>query len=367
MRVLFLTQYPKIAPSPRYRVYQLVPWLQANGVDCTVEPLLGVEEYKQSRQKGKLFSKAAMLAKAVLRRRRLVARAHEFDLVYILKGAFMYGPPLFERKLRKQDVAMAFDFDDAIYIHKDSTHNGLVDRFKSTERIPETIGMVDSVIVPNQYLADYSRGFNENVTVVAEAEDTDRFIPRDAHEPKSDGKYVIGWIGSPSTVKYMRLIAPALQRVCAEFPNLVLRSVGGTFEAEGVRVENIPWTYEREVENFQALDIGIMPLPLEEWSKGKSGCKLRQYMATGVPGVATRIGYNCELVEHGKNGLLVETQEEWYDALSSLIRNHNLRNQLANNARQSVVERFSLPVIGPQLKKALEEAIALRKKSLTDR
>jgi glycosyltransferase involved in cell wall biosynthesis len=355
MRILFLTQYPEQAPSPRYRVYQLVSWLEANGIECDVRPLIGEADYLKSRQKGKTIWKSWLLAKGYLGRMKLARRAADYDLVYILKGAFMYGPPRIERRIRKTGTPMVFDFDDAIYIHKPSTDHRFADRFKSLDRIPETVRMVDRVVVPNDYLGDYSRQLNENVTVVAEAEDTDRFTVRPPHQPTNN--IVIGWIGSPSTAKYLKLITPALQEICRRHPGVTIRTVGGHYEAEGVRVENRPWTFDKEVENFHALDIGIMPLPLEEWSKGKSGCKLRQYMASGVPGVATRIGYNCELVEEGKTGFLVESQEEWIEALESLIVDHELRNRIAQAARQDVVKRFSIPVIGPKLLAALQQTI----------
>ena len=358
MRILFLTQYPKIAPSPRYRVYQLVEWLEQNGVQCDVRPLVDEVAYLKSRKKGNLLWKAKLMTSAYLKRRSIAKKARDYDLVYILKGAFMYGPPRIERLIRKTGVPMIFDFDDAIFIHKGSTSNGIVDRFRSTDRIPETIKMVDRVVVPNSYLADYSSKLNPNVTVVAEAEDTVKFTSRPAHQPSD--KIVIGWIGSPSTVKYLKLIQGALREICQRHPHVVIRTVGGNFESEGVRVENLPWTFDQEIQNFHALDIGIMPLPMEEWSKGKSGCKLRQYMASGVPGVATKIGYNCELVENDDHGLLVETESEWVAALEKLVLDHELRNKIAKAARESVVQRFSIPVIGPQLIKAFEQTIQMR-------
>jgi glycosyltransferase involved in cell wall biosynthesis len=355
MRVLFLVQYPETAPSPRYRVYQMIPWLEANGVNCHVVPMIGTQDFVRSRATGDLFWKSKLMWRAFRNRMRIASRASEYDLVYVLKGAFLYGPPIIERKIRRQQVPMIFDFDDAIHIHKKSTFNPLLDMFRSTERVPETIRMVDQIVVPNSYLADYSRQFTDKVTVVAEAEDTDKFTMRQKHQ--NSDRIVIGWVGSPSTAKYLKLITPALQRVCQLYPHAVVRVVGGTYEAEGVRTETIPWSLENEVSLFQALDIGIMPLPLEEWSKGKSGCKLRQYMASGVPGVATSIGYNCELVENGKTGFLVTEQEEWVEALSKLIQSAVMRQSIADAARQSVVERFSIPGIGPQLKQVFERTI----------
>ena len=336
-------------------MYQLVAWLEENGVQCDVHPLVDEQGFLKSRKRGNTLWKAQLLARAFAQRLRLAKRADQYDLVYILKGAFMYGPPWIERRIRKSGVPMIFDFDDAIFIHKSSTANGIMDRFRFTNRIPETVKMVDRIVVPNSYLADYSRKLNSNVTIVPEAEDTVRFTARPKHRPSE--KIVIGWIGSPSTVKYLSLIQGALQEICRRHSHVVIRSVGGHFECQGVRTENVPWTLEQEIQNFHASDIGIMPLPMEEWSKGKSGCKLRQYMASGVPAVATKIGYNRELVNHSGLGFLVESKAEWVEALEKLILDHELRNSIAMAARESVVQRFSIPVIGPQLLAAFQQTI----------
>jgi glycosyltransferase involved in cell wall biosynthesis len=330
--------------------------LEQHGIVCDVVPMIGDDDFPRSRKKGDWFWKSKTMLAAFLNRWHLASTVREYDLVYVLKGAYIYGPPLIERRIREAGVPMVFDFDDAIHIHKKSTNSGIVDYLKSTNRVSETIKMVDQVIVPNDYLASYSRQFNPHVTVVAEAEDTDKFIPRSEHKNDSS-KIIVGWVGSPSTVKYLNLVEPAMRQLCERFPYLVFRVIGGQFAAEGVRVDNVAWSLDKEVELFHGLDIGIMPLPLEEWSKGKSGCKLRQYMASGVPGVATRIGYNCELVEDGVTGFLVESQQEWIDALAKLIEQPELRNEIAARAREDVVRRFSIPVIGPQLKQALQDVV----------
>ena len=355
MRVLFLVQYPQQAPSPRYRVYQLVPWLESAGVECCVEPLIGESDYPTARSSGKYLSKSRMLAAGLVRRVSALLKARKYDLVYVLKGAFPYGPPVLEQLLRAASVPVIFDFDDAIHIHKTSCSHRLLDYLKSTRRVGQLAALATRVVVPNEYLAEFARQFNPSVTVVAEAEDTERLIPRPPHENRE--KVVIGWVGSSSTAKYLTLIQEALRTVCNRFPQVVLRVIGGKFDSDGVRTEVLNWQFEREVQQFHDLDIGIMPLPLEEWSKGKSGCKLRQYMAAGVPGVGTAIGYNLELVEHGRTGLLATTQEEWVECLSRLVESAELRNAIAAAARQDVEQRFALNVIGPQLEAAIRETV----------
>jgi len=355
MRVLFLVQYPRQAPSPRYRVYQLVPWLEEAGVECDVEPLIRESDYAAARSAGMYLDKSRMLAGGFARRVSALLRARKYDLVYVLKGAFPYGPPIIEQLLRTSNVPVIFDFDDAIHIHKKSVSHRFLDYFKSTRRVGQVATLASRVVVPNEFLADFAREFNSAVTVVPEAENTDRLIPRQTH--RNGSKVVIGWVGSSSTAKYLTLVEDALRTVCDRFSNVVLRVIGGKFYAEGVRTELVDWKFDREVQQFHELDIGIMPLPLEEWSKGKSGCKLRQYMAAGVPGVGTAIGYNIELVEHGRTGFLATTQDEWVDCLSNLIERPDLRNTIAEAARRDVEQRFAIDVIGPQLEAAIRETV----------
>ena len=355
MRVLFLVQYPRQAPSPRYRVYQLVPWLEEAGIECDVEPLIGENDYTAARSAGKYFDKSRMLVGGFARRVSALLRARKYDLVYVLKGAFPYGPPIIEQLLRTSNVPVIFDFDDAIHIHKKSVSHRLLDYLKSTRRVGQVATLASRVVVPNEFLADFAREFNSAVTVVPEAENTERFVSRTPHENGS--KVVIGWVGSSSTAKYLTLIEEALRAVCDRFPNVVLRVIGGKFEAEGVRTELVDWNFDQEVQQFHDLDIGIMPLPLEEWSKGKSGCKLRQYMAAGVPGVGTAIGYNLELVEHGHTGFLATSQDEWVDCLSTLIERPEFRNAIADAARRDVEQRFAINVIGPKLEAVIRETV----------
>lgn len=355
MRVLFLVQYPQQAPSPRYRVYQLVPWLENAGVECDVEPLIGESDYAAARSSGRYPGKIRMLAAGLVRRVSALLKSRKYDLVYVLKGAFPYGPPMIEQLLRARNIPVIFDFDDAIHIHKKSVSHRFLDYLKSTRRVGQVAALANRVVVPNEYLADFAREFNSSVTVVPEAEDTERLIPRKPHE--NGQPIVIGWVGSSSTAKYLKLIEEALRTVSDRFPNVTVRVIGGRFESKGVRTELVDWEFDRELQQFHDLDIGIMPLPLEEWSKGKSGCKLRQYMAAGVPGVGTAIGYNLELVDHGRTGFLATTQDEWVEYLTTLIEDADLRNTIAAAARFDVEQRFAIDVIGPQLEAAIRETV----------
>jgi glycosyltransferase involved in cell wall biosynthesis len=130
---------------------------------------------------------------------------------------------------------------------------------------------------------------------------------------------------------------------------------GGAFRPEGIPVEQVPWTMDTEVPHLHGFDIGIMPLPLEEWSKGKSGGKARTYMAVGLPVVCTGIGFNRELIRDGETGFLVETTAEWTESLSKLVESSGLRQRVGDAARREVEERYSLQRLGPEFVRILEE------------
>ena len=352
MKVLFLTQYPRQGPSSRYRVYQLLPWLRENDVDCDVRSLIAEEDYDWVRRKGHVVSKSFLMCRSWVSRLIQTIRSGHYDLVYILKTAFPIGPPIFETILSKNSTPFVVDYDDAIYLQQESVDHRFLDGLKSTHYFNKVLQMADGVIVPNEFLRRHSEKLNRNVFLVPEAEDTERLVPRPSHS--NNGSLIVGWVGSPSTAQYLDLIAPSLQRLCKNFPQVKCRFIGGQWSKEGVRTEFVPWSMEKETENLQSLDIGLMPLTDTDWSRGKSGCKLRQYMSVGVPGVASRVGYNCELIQSADHGLLVDNdQDAWYSALSNLVLNPDFRNKIAIAARTRVENEFAIEKVGPVLKDAL--------------
>lgn len=352
MKVLFLTQYPRQGPSSRYRVYQMVPWLEANGVECEVRSLVSEQDYGWMRGRGRYAAKTWLMGKSWVSRLIQILRSSRYDVVYVLKTAFPLGPPLFETLASRVKCPFVVDYDDAIFLHRDSVDHAFLDGFKATHHFNRILRLADGVIVPNDFLREHSLRYNQCVLKVPEAEDTERLRPRGPH--RNDGDVIVGWVGSPSTASYLDLIEPALRRICSDYPQVRCRFIGGNWTAPGIRSEYVPWTLEREVENLQSLDIGLMPLTDTDWSRGKSGCKLRQYMSVGVPSVASRVGYNCELVLDRSHGLLVSnTEDEWYDALAELIESSDQRNRIACAARQRVEEEFTIEKIGPVFKEAL--------------
>jgi glycosyltransferase involved in cell wall biosynthesis len=219
----------------------------------------------------------------------------------------------------------------------------------------------DRVIAGNEYLAEYARRFSSAVTVIPTCVDTTRFVPS-AHASNNGARRaapVVGWIGSPTTVPYLRALAPLLQRVAREHP-FVLR-VSGSGEAiavPGVPTEQPAWTLHGEVELFNTCDVGVYPLTDDEWSRGKCGFKAIEFMACGVPVVASAVGVNREIIEDGVNGFLASTDHEWSDKLSRLLCDQDLRRRLGAAGRNTIEQRYSLQVIAPKLEATLRALVA---------
>ncbi|QIK95831.1 glycosyltransferase family 4 protein [Sphingomonas sp. HDW15A] len=205
-----------------------------------------------------------------------------------------------------------------------------------------------AVTAGNAYLADYARRWNANVHIIPTTVDTDAYAPV-ASRPA--GPPVIGWIGSPSTWAYVRPYLPLLADLCAGGRAQFL-AVGAGRDAEADRFEGMEardWAEHREVADVQAMDIGIMPLPDEPWARGKCGYKLIQYMACGLPAVASPVGVNVQIVKVGQTGFLANSNSDWRSALQHLIDTPGDRARLGAAGRARAIADYSLASWAPRV------------------
>jgi glycosyltransferase involved in cell wall biosynthesis len=215
--------------------------------------------------------------------------------------------------------------------------------------------MARQVMVGNRHLRDYAVQYNTEVTIIPTTIDTRRYRP-ELRTSRADGVPVIGWTGSYSTHQHLRRLFPALTRL-AERHRFRLVVVGTEApQIPGVEVEFRPWRSESEVQDLADLDIGVMPLPDDAWSRGKCGLKALQYMALAVPAIVSPVGVNTEIVEDGVNSIVAKTDEEWVEQLSRLIQDPLLRGRLGRAARRTVEERYSAEVFAPRVYDVFEKA-----------
>jgi glycosyltransferase involved in cell wall biosynthesis len=346
---------PDKSPGQRYRLEQWQPLLLQFGVKTRFEAFESPELNALLYGPGQIVRKIDLLAESFIRRIKLLKTIREYDLVYIFREATLLGPALIERRIHKLGVPIIFDFDDATFIRYISPSNGLISLLKCAGKTRTLCRIAAHVIAGNQHLADYALRFNQNVTIVPTTIDTDKYtlkirsaIP---HQP------VIGWTGSYSTLQHLDALKGTLARL-AKIEDFRLRVIGPpNFRFEGMQIDLIPWNSASEVADLRPIDIGIMPLPDNQWTRGKCACKALQYMGLGIPAVCSPVGVNSEIIQDGVNGFLAEGPDEWIEKLSRLLRSPDLRTRIGMAGRATVEAKFSARVQVPRVFEALRSAV----------
>lgn len=345
--ILLLCPYPKgVAPSQRFRFEQYLGALEQHHFTVDFRPFLTDRAWRMLYTRGRMLQKILSIACGFIRRVALLFRAvPRADFVFIHREASPIGPPVFEfiiaKILRKKII---YDFDDAIWLPNTSEENAMVSRIKWHSKVRSICKWSYRVSAGNAYLASFARQFGNRVIINPTTVDTGVMHPRSLNAVERTGNRVtIGWTGSHSTLKYLQLIEPALVFLEKEFSDS-LQFVVIADRPPSLALKNmvfVPWNKESEVEDLSRLDIGIMPLEDDPWSRGKCALKALQYMAIGIPTVASPVGVNALVIEHGINGFLADTQESWTSSLKGLIENPGLRIQLGDAGRKKVVANYS--------------------------
>lgn len=320
-------------PSARYRVRQMIPELEQQGISITeFFPTLGT--YPPRKKILRPFWAVGTLGERIP----AIVKTFNYDLVW-LQREFLSTKYTLERYTKKPRV---LDVDDAIWLNSDDDFAG---------RLAESCELV---ICGNDYLANYFSQWNKNIEIIPTSVDTNKFKPANVGEG-----LVIGWTGTGGNFQYLYQIEPALDKVLRAFPDATLRIVSDrrpTFnDLPDTQVEYIQWSPENEVRTIQGMSIGLMPLGNSEWEKGKCSYKMLLYMACGVPVVVSPIGMNSEVLGRGQCGFAADDERGWIDGLTTLLlANARLRTQMGNTGRQVVLDHYSLGVLAPRLSACLK-------------
>jgi glycosyltransferase involved in cell wall biosynthesis len=355
LRVLaWVPQEVDTSPGQRFRIEQWDPYLRREGIEITYSPFAPAHLTTLLQQPGRLAQKARGIVKALRHRLRDTWKASSFDLVYVFREGALLGPALLERILSRSRIPFVFDFDDAIWVRYVSPANSYLSYLRFPGKTATLCRLARHVMVGNSYLGDYASRYNNRVSIVPTTIDTVKYAPI---LPRADSRPVIGWTGSYSTIQYLRQVRGALERLRARRDFRVV-VVGGTgFEAGAVEVEHRPWRSATEVQDISGFDIGIMPLPDAEWERGKCGLKALQYMALGLPSVVSPVGINREIIDHGRNGFLASTEDDWVVMLDRLLADAKLRFQVGRAARVTVEGRFSAKVQAPRVAEVFRSVV----------
>lgn len=347
MRVLAVV--PSIydtSPGQRFRIEQWEPILAAGGVEITYAPFESPELRSVLYQSGHTISKIGAVIDGMKRRSRELDSIGDFDLVYLFREAALLGAPWFERKIKRSGVPIVFDFDDAIFVSYKSPSNGYLSYLKFPAKTAEICRIATHVMAGNQYLADYASRHNPNVTIIPSTIDTEKYV---AAERVSGEKITIGWSGSYSTVQHLDTMRQVLQEL-AKTEDFRLRIIGpATYDLPGVDVVCTPWQAATEVSDLQSIDIGLMPLPDDKWTRGKCGFKALQYISLAIPAICSPVGVNSTIIRDGENGFLADDPSEWIEKITQLLHSADLRQKLGIAGRETVERGYSAKVIAPKV------------------
>lgn len=343
MKLLFLASGDRV-PSCRFRVLQLVPHLRAAGHRCVVAHSFP-QKYDYFRWLG--FRPSQRLKRVVRYLHWLRARWGRFDAVILERELF--NDATWDMEQRFRDVARTFvlDIDDAVFQN-------------FPEKFQHLVPMADLVFAGNRNLQEWLQPLNANVILMPTCVDFELYRPRPP-DPTPRQRPVVGWMGTEGNIMYLGEAADGL-RAAARQHDFELRVIAGgrgtlhELNLDGVNVRFVPWNKATEADEIPQFDIGLMPLFDDAWSKYKCGLKLLQYMAAGVPGIASPVGVNAEIVDHSRNGFLARTPDEWAAALDALLQNEATRHEIGAAARQTAVERYSVAANLPQWIAAVEDA-----------
>ena len=333
MRILMLTRFAAMGANSRYRLLQYIPLLEGAGHQVEVRAMLDDDYLEAMYASGRrnLWHTARGYARRISQLRGL----DQYDVVLCDQEFLPYFPAIADTLIAGRCRRMIVDYDDAAYV-KYQRIPGL------RNRIPVLMGAAEAVVIGTQYLAEFASQYSRNVHVIPTVVDTARYIPK--HDYRTGRGLLLVWIGTPITARFLRPIASALTALNQKYPELRIRLVGAGEALRDVLpfAEVVEWSETSEVRLLAECDVGLMPLPDNEFTRGKCGLKLIQYMAAGLPVVGSPVGTNCDIISEGRDGFLASEPQEWFVALERLIINEDLRREFGRNGVEKVRQRYSL-------------------------
>jgi glycosyltransferase involved in cell wall biosynthesis len=354
VKVLAVATHPVEGASTRYRLLAYLPALERHGFRVTFHPFFPSGVLDSIYGPGNRLRRAYYVLRGTIERS-IYLRSREFALLFIHRELFPLGRSFLLSRLKKREVGIVYDYDDALFLPQ-RRGRWLLEKLEDPDGTRQLIAASDTVIAGNAFLLEYAKRYNPRAILIPTAIETAKIRARafDAEH----GRCVVGWIGSHTTEKYVHGLVPVLEKLSAN-ASFSVKIVGARQEVSigGVEVVQLPWELNRETEDFQSCDIGVYPLWNDEWAKGKCGFKAIQFMAAGVPVVASSVGANSEIIRDGVDGFLASSEEEWYSKILLLLRDAGLRREMGLAGRRTVEERYSLGAHTPRFLAALDGVV----------
>ena len=319
LKVYFLIQEWE-HPASRYRVLQYVPYLKESRIE----------------------SKVALFPDSFCKWMKLFSKIQDYDIIFIQKKRLWRWQLWY---LRRKHIKIIYDFDDAVMFK--SPVDGGGKSFKRERTFARMVRHSNLIIAGNQYLKTQALPYNKNIAIIPTAIDTSKYTMKDYSRNKE--KVTIGWIGSKSSLPFLKELTPAFDHLANHHDDIELKIIcNDFFDCEKMPVIKKTWALEDENSDLQDIDIGLAPLPNHEWTKGKCATKLLQYLSIGIPVVCSPVGVHNEIIQEGVNGLFAASLEEWTEKIALLIKDNTLRERIGLEGKKTVESHYSLKANVPK-------------------
>lgn len=361
MKVLVLSPAPyDTSPALRFRVEQWARYLAAEGVRFTFVPFEDAALRAVIYEPGRYAAKIGNTLRALGRRFALLPRVRDHDVVLVHREAASLGPAILERLIARQGVPIVYDFDDPIWLPYRSPTNGALSYLKWPAKVAGICRLAAVVTAGNRLLAGWARRHAAAVEVVPSTVDLARYPARPA---PAAGPLTLGWTGSHTTLPFLETLLPVLRRFEGRRPfRLTVVSHTDTYRPVGLAAEvrSTKWRAATEAQDLSGMDVGLAPFPDAGWTPWRCHGKVLQYMAAGVPTVASRVGILPDYIRDGETGYLAATDDEWLDRLGRLADDPVLRHRIGLAGRDTIAREYSAHVWAPRVKEILLRAVASR-------
>lgn len=345
-KLLVICPYPEgIAAGQRLKYEQYFVGLNNRGISITVRPFFDKNGWDALYKDGRYLNKVIATLKGYFRRTKTLFEVKDYDAVYIFMWVAPFFDRFFETLIRIFSKRLVYDFDDSIHQEIDPNIDKFYKKFfKGRQKIKYLIRNSDFVITSSPFNLDYclENNINSNAIYIPCTLNSDRFKPKDY---KDESKQItLGWTGTFTSKNYLDSIRDVLIESCQKYNLKLILITNFEYSISEVNSEVIYWKEESEIEDLQKIDIGLYPLIASNWALGKGGLKVLQYMSVGIPSISTNFGTAINIVEHGVDGYLADSKDDWLNYISILVNDSDRRSNMGKAARKKVIENYSIGV-----------------------
>ena len=349
-KILIICPFPKGVQAGQRLKYEIhLNTFENNGYSIEISSFIDLKTWNYIFKKGFLINKILSTIFGYVKRTKDIFKLHKYDIVYVFMWVTPFNTNFYEKLFVKFSKKFIYDIEDNVFLSKKNEINPLIYFLKSEKKIFYLVKNANHIITSAPDLNNKCLRVSKknNCTYISPSIDFNKYVNQNSYI--NNKEITLGWTGTFSSLEYLRKLENILIDI-SKIRKIKLLVIGNfEYQIRDINYQYIDWNKENEISDLNKIDIGLYPLPIEDdWVIGKSGLKAIQYMALGIPTVATNIGNNKNIITNMKDGILVKSEKEWFDALIMLIDNPKLRKNIGESAINTVKKNFSKETISKQ-------------------